>query len=268
MILKVDSKNNTSASVTSSSLPSSSSASDSNSRRESSNSEKSKSESNKKSPTPIKKQSEEDITSFYLKQIDSTLDSTIPLKLSGDVASTKLDSLVNKHQSVIDELSSINFLEQPTPPPAPPNLSSFQRETLLTFATDDTLINNAITAAINNSNQTMKSFKKPSEIIDGFRDDFLAGKKKQASTGDKRPGGFTSLESEGQCQQRQSTSLAHGVFQRSANFTKIFDSCTGGATASTTLMSRLQPKEDNFMLLNQPMSKDVCDLFAVESTVI
>jgi len=213
---------------------------------------------------------DDDITSFYLKQIDSTLDSTSPLKLLGNADpanNNKLDPIISKHQSVIDELSTINFLEHTSsPPPPPPNLSSFQRETLLTFATDDTLINNAITAAINNSNQTMKSFKKPIEIIDGFREDLLGAKKKPFASGDKKAG-FTNLDLEGQHHFRQSN-LGNGVFQRSSNFTKIFDSCTGGGNASTTLMGRLHPKEDNFLLLNQPVSKDVCDLFAVESTVI
>lgn len=103
----------------------------------------------------------------------------------------------------------------------------------------------------------MKSFKKQSDSI---VDEFLSKRKKAqisaANTNKKQTDHFS---------------------KSSTHFTKIFDSCAGGGIANsctTTLIStassRLNPKEDNFLLLNQPTSlgKDVCDLFAVESTVI
>ena len=165
---KVDSnsKNVSSASVTSSSLPSTSSSSDNSGGGHREN--KKHRGGDKKSAL---KSQDDDITSFYLKQIDSTLDSSSPLKLLSE--KPPISDIMIKHNSVIDELSSINFLDtHNSNTTQPSHLTSFQRETLLTFATDDTLINNAITAAINNCNQTMKSFKKPmpqNDVIDGYK---------------------------------------------------------------------------------------------------
>lgn len=247
--IKVDSKNNTSASVTSSSLPSSSSE---NSRENLKANSKENSKDNKSST-----KSEDEITSFYLKQIDSTPASTSkcsPLAHQEMLSKKQSTNTTNDHilqQSEFPELSNSFLQPPPNPPPIvrsePNNFSSFQRETLLTFATDDTLINNAITAAINNSNNSMKSFKKQStsEFIDGFKDDLFG--KRNKKLGQNMTDDF------------RQPNLSHTAFQKNSNFTKIFD--------STAVINKNQ-KEDNFLLINQPISKDISDLFAVESTVI
>ena len=199
----------------------------------------------------------------------------------------ELNYLTGQHRrpSIQNEDDDDLVASTATPPPPPPNhLSSYQRETLLTFATDDTLINNAITAAIANSNQTMKSFKRPSEILEGFRDDLkkktaLSSSSSSSAASKKSSSGFTNLVDLDQSQNQaviKHSNLAQNVFQRTTNFTKIFDTCnnnTNNNNTTTLLAARTinssQQKDDSYLLINQPVvSKDVCDLYAVESTVI
>lgn len=130
----------------------------------------------------------------------------------------------------------------------------------------------------------MKSFKRPSEILEGFRDDLkkktaLSSSSSSSAASKKSSSGFTNLVDLDQSQNQAAikhSNLAQNVFQRTTNFTKIFDTCnnnTNNNNTTTLLAARTinssQQKDDSYLLINQPVvSKDVCDLYAVESTVI
>lgn len=243
---KVEVKNNTSSSI-SSSCPSSSSSAFKNVIWTGGSSEKSiiKDKANK---------SEDEITSFYLKQIDSTPEtskcspSSDPKNQENGDCKNNITVTNNKSKDESETLESYLSPNENKSSSCKKNTNTnksisssknpFQTETLLTFASDEILNKNKL-SSVKSLNNNSNSF------IDGFKEELTDKTKKNNKLNSKDLNNFR-------------TNFNHSslLFQKNASsFTKIFDSTS-------------VKREDNFLLINQPMNKDVSDLFAVESTVI
>lgn len=192
----------------------------------------------------------QDISSFYFKQIDLTPPTS---RCSPTSCSNSADKSPNKNQNLtltsdilsVQELSQ-NFQSNEQTKNENSIMSSFKSDTLLTFASTSAPVVSESSVQINSiqfPNKQGKEIFSFKEQIKNLSDQMMKLNSINNNNKNKSISNLNSSEAQS------------NLFQGSSNnYTKIFDN--------------YKQTQDNFPLANQPAQKDLCDLFAVESTVI
>lgn len=183
----------------------------------------------------------QDISSFYLKQIDSTPGTS---RCSPATSSNNTDK--SKNQTLTSDILSVQELS-PNYELKDQNLSSFKTETLLTFASSTPPPPlPPLPATMASATQVPLPAKSGNEVI-SFKEQIkmLSNQKMRFNS---------NANSKDQMQSVTFSNSSH-------NYTKIFD--------NYQQQIHQQPQtQDKYPILNGHTPKDMCDLFAVESTVI